>query len=114
MTITSLHTHEEFDRERDFTVTREFTLNGQRLVPGDVFDKSQVTVRRLRQLYEQRSLRMGPASEAPQSPFAAMSVEELRDWLVRHGVVPRATWSDNRLRERAERVLRHNGVTQSA
>jgi hypothetical protein len=43
-----------FDPERDFTVRRPVTVGGQKFAPGDAFDKTLVTRRRLRQLYDQR------------------------------------------------------------
>jgi hypothetical protein len=45
-----------FDPERDFTVRRPITVGGQKFAPGDAFDKTLVTLRRLRQLYDQRTL----------------------------------------------------------
>lgn len=47
---------EQFDRNRAFVVTREFTVSGCVLGPGEPFNKGLVTDRRLRQLYEQRFL----------------------------------------------------------
>ncbi len=44
----------EFDPEKTFTVRRKVTVGGKRLSPGDSFDPTLVTVRRLRQLYDQR------------------------------------------------------------
>lgn len=46
----------KFDPERTFTVRRKITCGGEAFAPGDAFDKSMVTVRRLRQLYDQRTL----------------------------------------------------------
>lgn len=49
----------EFDRSRTFVVAphREPLICGDRMFyPGDVFDKTVVTTRRLRQLYDNRSL----------------------------------------------------------
>lgn len=43
-----------FDPERDFIVRRKVTCGGEKFVPGDVFDKTLLPTRRLRQLYDQR------------------------------------------------------------
>ena len=43
-----------FDPERAFTVRRMFTCAGVKFAPGDAFDKTLLTTRRLRQLYDQR------------------------------------------------------------
>jgi hypothetical protein len=45
-----------FDREREFRVRRKITLGDKTFSPGDVFDKSLVTTRRLRQLFDERVL----------------------------------------------------------
>lgn len=61
-----------FDPSREFTVTRPLPVNGVALGSGSPFDKTQVTTRRLRQLYEQRwiSLAGGPhaAKAGPRKP----------------------------------------------
>lgn len=46
----------KFDLERDFVVRRALTLGGTKLAPGDHFDKSLVSVRRLRQLFDQLTI----------------------------------------------------------
>lgn len=43
-----------FDPDREFTVRRKFSCGGEPFAPGEAFDKTLVTVRRLRQLYDQR------------------------------------------------------------
>ena len=47
-----------FDRERDFVAGKPMRVSGRDFLPGDPFDKSLVSTRRLRQLYEQRKVRM--------------------------------------------------------
>lgn len=47
---------EDFDRDRSFVVSRPFVFGGQSYIPGQTIDKSLFTVRRLRQLYDMRSL----------------------------------------------------------
>lgn len=45
-----------FDREAEFVVKKPFKIHGQALRPGDAFDKSSVTTRRHRQLYDTRKI----------------------------------------------------------
>ena len=51
---------EDFDRERNFITKRDFMFGGRAYVPGQSVDKSQFTVRRLRQLFDQRYIEFGP------------------------------------------------------
>ena len=57
---------EDFDREREFVVTRPHTVNGKHRAVGSEVDKAQYTVRRLRQLYDQRWVDFAPAKAAPE------------------------------------------------
>jgi len=50
------HVREEFDRDRDFVVTREVQASGHQFFPGQPFDKSLVSDRKLRLLYEQNRI----------------------------------------------------------
>jgi hypothetical protein len=63
---------EDFDRRREFVVTREFTFAGQRLLVGQRVNKATFTDRRLRQLYDLRYLQFDtvarPAPVAPSQP----------------------------------------------
>ena len=47
---------QEFDPGWDFIVKRGLKASGVEFLPGDSFDKTKVTIRRLRQLYAQRWL----------------------------------------------------------
>lgn len=49
---------DKFDRDNDFTVSRAIKVRGVMLSPGDPFDKTTVTTRTLRQLFEGRKLRI--------------------------------------------------------
>jgi len=60
----NLRRAEEFDRGRDFVVVREVTVNGKTYVPGEPFDPTEVTVRRLRQMYDARMIDL-PATGQP-------------------------------------------------
>lgn len=73
-----------FNPDREFIVRRPLTLGDRALVPGDVFPKTEVALRRLRQLYDQRVIRYpeeisghviasrrGIAAQAPESPVPA-------------------------------------------
>ncbi len=56
---------EDFDRERNFEATKGFTFAGKGYVTGQLLDKSSFTVRRLRQLYDQRFIRYSEKAAAP-------------------------------------------------
>lgn len=56
----------KFDRERDFVVRKALTLGGVKHAPGEPFDKSLVTTRRLRQLFDSRTIMF--AGENPGAP----------------------------------------------
>lgn len=49
-----LATRVPFDRDANFVIIRPFTLSGVQMKVGAAFDKTLVTVRRHRQLYERR------------------------------------------------------------
>lgn len=50
---------DKFDRGNDFVVLRPVTVHGIVLTPGDPFDKTTVTTRTLRQLFDQRKIKVG-------------------------------------------------------
>lgn len=93
-----------FDRERSFIVSKSLTIFGDKLVPGQVFDKTLVTTRRLRQLYDSRFLAIAPDVKSPEPVFDPdkMSDEQLKLFLEDHGVVPRynakRTWLVDKVR----------------
>jgi hypothetical protein len=47
-----------FDPEANFVVNRPILISGEEIAPGTTFDKKLVDLRRLRQLYDQRYLRL--------------------------------------------------------
>lgn len=49
---------ERFDPAATYVVNRPILISGEELAPGTTFDKTLVDVRRLRQLYDQRYLRL--------------------------------------------------------
>lgn len=87
---------EVFDPARAFAANREFAWGGQRVLVGAPFlDKSNP--RRLRQLYDNRYLRMLPSdgSEIEEQEiddgrplFSMMTEQEIRDWMREHNVIP--------------------------
>jgi len=50
---------EDFDRDRSFVAARQFVFNGQSYIPGQSVPKEEFTVRRLRQLYDNRYIDYG-------------------------------------------------------
>lgn len=63
-----------FDRDQDFIVRRKLTLGGKVLVPGSPFPKASMPTRRLRQMYDQRTITF--ASDP--KPGAQMAPERSR------------------------------------
>jgi len=89
--MATLPRFEQFDRDRNFLVTRSVVVSGKKFGPGDPFDKTLVTTRRLRQLYDHRFLKMGPAERnlEPQGRpnFAVLPEAAIREWLSAHKVL---------------------------
>lgn len=56
-----------FDRNADFLVNKSLTISGVGIEKDTLFDKTTVSTRLLRQLYEQRKIRFidGDRGEAP-------------------------------------------------
>lgn len=52
-------TRPPFDRDADFVIARPFLLSGVNMQPGQRLDKTLVTVRRHRQLYDKRLVEQG-------------------------------------------------------
>lgn len=94
---------EAFDPLRSYAVARAFVWHGKKVEAGEPFnDRSDM--RRFRQLYDGRYLRMSEVdSGAPD--FKRFSDDELRQWLTDHGRLnlahPRSTHM--RLVERCQR-----------
>lgn len=62
-----------FCRDDDFVVIRPFDISGRTLQRGEAFDKSTVSTRTLRQLYEQRRIAVAikPREEGDAAPMIA-------------------------------------------
>jgi hypothetical protein len=59
----------KFDRDQDFVVSKPFRVRGIDLVAGDTLDKTMVTTRTLRQLYESRKIRVATVKSNPDNEF---------------------------------------------
>lgn len=104
---------EPFDRERTFIAVRRMTIQGKRIESGDPFDKSLVNVRRLRQMYDTRWIKMAPDNQLEPKPpvfvmptkpeFLKLSNEGLRIWLKGHRVLPRPRATRVKLLELVEK-----------
>lgn len=117
MTTSLPRQREKFDPDRQFRAIRGFPFLDATYGPGDIFPREVTTTRKLRQLYEARYLVMDPLSVKPNqsildylndhggTELSLMSIDELKAWLVEHGVVPRYGASRVQLLERAEVVL---------
>ena len=71
---------DKFDRERAFSVNHPFTCAGKKFAAGDMFDKTLVTTRRLRQLYDKRLLLMCPVQSADMLASDGTITVPLTDW----------------------------------
>lgn len=83
-----------FNRDCVFTIKRAVTLSGKKYGDGDVLDKTLLTTRRLRQLYEQRFIVQGDPDNkmviAPHSiDFKQLPTTAIISWLAQRQKTPR-------------------------
>lgn len=78
-----------FDRNADFLVKRELKIQGRIFRVGDPLDKTLLTTRRLRQLYELRNLVVAPPDPNKKPDFLKMSTNDVKAWLKERNIVPR-------------------------
>jgi hypothetical protein len=93
-----------FDPLRMYVANRDFVWKGKKFVAGDPFD-DRSDMRRMRQLYDNRHLRMSEVdSGAPN--FKQMKDDELRQWLIDAGKpgLAHERASRQRLLERCARI----------
>ncbi len=69
---------DKFDARGEFVIQRPMSWSGRELTPGSLFDKTLVTIRKLRQLYENRYLRIATAEDTPPPPITKHARVELR------------------------------------
>lgn len=109
----SKYMQEPFDPTRQFVATRTMICGGKHFLAGQLFNKNLVNTRRLRQMYEQRMLRMMPQDEPlvtqvlenmkPEKPkFEELSNEGLRLWLRNNGYIPKPRTPREKLLELVE------------
>ncbi len=55
---------EKFDRDRDFVMSRSLPVSGRSFDSGESFDKTLVTTRRLRQMFDARLIHFDPNPKA--------------------------------------------------
>ncbi len=97
---------EPFDPAREFAVNKRIKFNGNSLGHGDSFDKSAVTTRTLRQLYDNRTLVMTTTvADAPSIDLNKMSEKQLWLLLEDNGIVPRFGAGRKWLLKRAEQFM---------
>lgn len=101
---------EPFNPERSFVLTRPLTINGKAFALHEPFDKTLVTARRLRQMYDSRRLAISPEAPVKKEPpginLDKMSDEQLTLLLEDNGIIVRPNASRKWLMERSERHLR--------
>lgn len=83
-----------FNRECEFTVQREIKINGVVFTPGSPLDKTHLSTRRLRQLFDQRFIGQGAVPlKGPELPseidFAQLPTAAIIDWLKQRQKSPR-------------------------
>lgn len=78
-----------FDRDDEFIVKRQLKVQGKIFQIGDRLDKSLLTTRRLRQLYELRNLEAAPPDPNQKPDFLKMPTDDIRAWLKKRDVVVR-------------------------
>lgn len=69
----------QFDPGADFYVTRPFKAGGKVYAVDELFDKSLVEARRLRQMYDQRMLRQQGPTSTSDEPYAPVRRRRYRD-----------------------------------
>jgi iron only hydrogenase large subunit-like protein len=68
----------KFDRNQDFVVSKPFRVRGIDLVAGETFDKTMVTTRTLRQLFESRKLKVATIPSSPTTaPAGGLTIQHL-------------------------------------
>lgn len=101
-----------FNRECEFTVRRAITVNGVDLKDGDSVDKTQLTTRRLRQLYEQRFIVQGavqqniPGLQKHAIDFKQLPTAAIIAWLAERKKTPRPDSDRAKIISLAETVQR--------
>lgn len=82
-----------FDHKATFIVMRPMKINGEFHAGGATLNKNLLSMRRIRQMYDNRMLRMAdkmPEPEFPtKPPFDDITDEELKQWLTSHNIVVR-------------------------
>jgi hypothetical protein len=95
---------EAFDPLRSFVANRDFSWGGKPIKAGEEFSDRR-DMRRLRQLYDNRFLRMSEVDNGAPA-FKQMSDDQLRQWLIDNGADklahPRSP--NERLIERCRRI----------
>lgn len=115
---------EEFDRMNEFVAVKSFTCNGVPIQPGDRFDKTMVSTRLLRQLYDGRYLTQVASHQIPvgdgttprMPDFSSLTKEGLIAWLESNGVYVHPLAESPRLISQCQRrwqALYQNGSVRS-
>ena len=100
---------EPFDPGRSFVVVRVTApVQGKKFGPKQPFDKTLVSTRRLRQMYDLRMVDMIPPARAiiappppPPPTLESFSDDELREWLQAREIIPRRKATREKLLELA-------------
>jgi hypothetical protein len=106
MAINTPRRKEQFDPDREFVATAFRKVGGRDLRPGQPFNKTLVSTRRLRQMYDSGYIKMAPPTADPEvvpgrPNFHALPEGAIRDWLRSHGVAVRHGTPADKVAERA-------------
>lgn len=99
----------KFNPERDFVARKAVAFGDVSYAPGDAVDKSVVPLRRLRQMFDAKTLAYG-ASPVKERSLVDMTTDERRAWFEARGGKFDARWSDARVLEAAHGLKAVRGL----
>lgn len=86
----------KFDRDAEFVASKPIRVNGADLRPGDHLDKTALSTRALRLLYEARKIKVSPSAD---DDDRAALLDQYRE---RFGKRPFGGWDNAELKRRLE------------
>lgn len=88
---------DKFDASKKFVARREITLGDDELKPGDLVKSKDIPERRLRQLYDQRSICHADVWEGYEE--GVDELDELRTEAEKLGIKVDKRWGEDRLKK---------------
>lgn len=120
------HVREKFDPGRKLVALKPFTFIGKSFRPGDTFDRTLTTTRRLQQLYDAHFIVMtderAPSTmagfvnsgDSAMLELSIMGIEELTEFLTKRGFIPRYGSPRVKLLQKAEELLKKERTKKKA